>query len=624
VPAKITQEEFDLRVRAVFGDKLNIDGFVYSRYNCRGRVTCPTHGPYEVSAQNLLKGFGCIKCYRESRIGVLKDDLSAFVAKARDAHGDKYDYSSSVYIGAKKKISILCPEHGEFSQEAWGHTKGKGCPLCGSVKAGLSNQLSQADFMSKAITAHGDKYDLRNVVFSGGKNKIEVLCREHGAFHPSAGNFLYRKSGCPSCAAEALGFRSRLSPDEYIARARSVHGDRFTYGNVVYKANAAYLEIECSKHGVFTQLAQDHLNGVGCAKCSKPTFSTASFVDNAMLVHGDRYGYALSDYTGSTTKVSITCKIHGEFVQTPNMHVNESQGCPQCARVGPSAGQLEVASLLAQHTSVIVGHKLGRFELDVFLPEHMLAIEYHGLVWHSTKYQKDITRDFKKHKLASEHGIRVIHLYADEWRFKKDLFSSLLLSAIGHQYKRVFARSLSVIRVGGEASQKFYSEYHTQGPLNTSTTTYALHDGVAPVAMMSFSRVTSQRGQVARPDKYELRRYATSRTVVGGASRLMASFLRDHPDCKTLLSYSENRLFSGAMYDRLGFKVSHISKPSYWYITTSLRDGRMDKARFKRSALEKINGFRFDPAMSERANCEANGYYQVHDCGKTCWVFTRP
>jgi len=624
VPAKITQEDFETRVRAIFGDKLSIDGFVYTRYNCRGRVTCPTHGSYEVSAQNLLKGLGCIRCYRESRIGVLKDDLDAFVAKARAVHGDKYDYSNSVYIGAKKKITVLCPEHGEFSQEAWGHTKGKGCPLCGNVKAGVSNQLSNADFMAKAISAHGDKYDLSNVVFSGGRNKIEVVCRVHGAFYPSAGNFLYRKSGCPSCAVEAVGFRSRLSPDEYISRARAVHGDRFTYGSVVYRANAAYLEVECSKHGVFTQLAQDHLNGVGCVKCSKPTFNTVSFVDNAMLVHGDRYGYDLSAYTGTTTKVSITCKIHGEFMQTPNMHVNEAQGCPRCARVGPSTGQLEVAAFLAQHTSVIVGHKLGRVELDVFLPEHMLAVEYHGLVWHSTKYQKDITRDFRKHKLAAEHGIRVVHVYADEWALKKGIVCSLLLSAIGCQHMRVFARTLSVIKVGGGESSRFYSEYHIQGPLNTSGITYALYDGTVPVAMMSFSRVTSQRGQAAMSDKYELRRYATSRTVVGGASRIMAYFLRDHPDCKTILSYSENRLFSGSMYNKLGFKVLHISKPSYWYVTANFREGRMPKGHFKRSNLERMTGFKFDPAMSERANCEANGYYQVHDCGKTCWVFTRP
>lgn len=623
MPTKLTQDEFDRRIAANFGDRLDTSGFIYTNYTCKGIVRCPTHGPYEVSAQGLLNGRGCVKCYHESKKGVFKENLQDFIARAVLVHGERYDYSGTVYNGMKKSLTVLCREHGEFKQQAWSHINGQGCPECGKVQRGVSNRMSHARYISLVTAVHGNEYDLSRISYTRINEKIEVRCHLHGPFYPTANNFLHRKSGCPSCARERVGVISRKPELEYIKQAVELHGERFTYSGVEYKHGQAYLKVVCPEHGEFTQLAQDHLKGVGCSKCSRHVFDTQSFITSATAVHNGRYKYESVEYTGSTAKVTINCDIHGTFDQTPNMHVNESQGCPRCAGVGPSKGQLEVAEFLKAHTRVVVGHKIGRKELDIYLPECGLAVEYHGLIWHSSLYQKDVTRDYKKHQLAAEAGIRVIHIYADEWEFKKQQVSNLLAAAIGVPRPAIYARATVINLVSPSIASRFYSQNHIQGPVSGECQDYGLlYDGEF-VAMMSFSRVVSIRGSHARPGEFELRRYATSRLVVGGASRLMAAFMRDNADCCYLISYSDNRLYSGDMYKKLGFRLDHVSKPSYSYVTPNIRHGRIPKARFKRSSLLTMPGFRFDPSLSERANCEANGFYQVHDCGKTRWVLDR-
>jgi len=255
----------------------------------------------------------------------------------------------------------------------------------------------------------------------------------------------------------------------------------------------------------------------------------------------------------------------------------------------------------------------------VFLPEHQLGVEFHGLVWHSEKFTTTPTRDFQKHKLAESLGIRIIHIYQDEWEFRPHTVKRLLLSAIGVPGVRVAARKTSVIQVSDDDAAPFFEDNHIQGHVNSPCRHYGLQYEGRIVAIMSFSRVTSIRGSRATAVDHELRRYATACTVVGGASKLLKAFLRDHLDVERVISYSDNRMYAGGMYEKLGFKRDNVSDPSYCYVKPALQ-WRVHKSKFKRSALQTREGFNFDPALSEGENCHKNGWYRLYDCGKTRWV----
>jgi hypothetical protein len=124
----------------------------------------------------------------------------------------------------------------------------------------------------------------------------------------------------------------RLTTEEFISKARLVHGDKYNYLNE-YLGSKKYMLIECVIHGKFSQKPNCHLNGDGCSKCSgkyKPT--TEDFINKSKLIHGNKYDYSLSYYTNSKTKIKIICPKHGIFEKKPDNHINQKSGCPICFR----------------------------------------------------------------------------------------------------------------------------------------------------------------------------------------------------------------------------------------------------------------------------------------------------
>lgn len=125
-----------------------------------------------------------------------------------------------------------------------------------------------------------------------------------------------------------------MTTEEFIERAKAVHGDKYDYSRVNYvDRNKTKVEIICPAHGSFWQLPGNHLAGKGCLKCSgryQPT--TEEFIERANQIHNSKYDYSKVDYKNAKTKVEIICPEHGSFWQTPYCHTVREQGCPICAR----------------------------------------------------------------------------------------------------------------------------------------------------------------------------------------------------------------------------------------------------------------------------------------------------
>lgn len=123
----------------------------------------------------------------------------------------------------------------------------------------------------------------------------------------------------------------KLTTQEFIDRARTVHGDKYSYALSVYKSARENILIHCQKHGVFEQRPNDHLNRRGCPTCGgKHQNNKNSFIKKAVRIHGNKYSYSLVDYVNNSTRVKIVCQIHGVFEQTPDSHVNRKSNCPAC------------------------------------------------------------------------------------------------------------------------------------------------------------------------------------------------------------------------------------------------------------------------------------------------------
>lgn len=193
--------------------------------------------------------------------------IEDFIKRAIAVHGNRYDYSKSIYFGCMDKIEVICQKHGPFWQMANSHLQGVGCPQCGWKRISHKNSLSLEDFVKKAKEKHGTKYDYSKSVYLGCEKKMEIICPIHGTFWQEPNNHL-RGGGCRSCGYQDHANKTMLGLKAFVERANEIHGGRYDYSEVIYKNSYTKVKIICKKHGAFHQIPHSHFRGRGCPKCS--------------------------------------------------------------------------------------------------------------------------------------------------------------------------------------------------------------------------------------------------------------------------------------------------------------------------------------------------------------------
>jgi hypothetical protein len=194
--------------------------------------------------------------------------------------------------------------------------------------------MKTVEFIKKANQVHGDKWDYSKAKYSTAKTPICIICQIHGEFKQSPSKHLSGQ-GCPICGKERKG-RKWLTLEEFISKAKKIHGDKWDYSKVIIRKSTSKIILTCPVHGDFTQIARNHLIGLGCRKCSSTsngerirTKAKNIFIARSKKIHSGKYTYEGTKYKSAMNKVSITCPTHGEFKQTPAKHLS-GQGCPKC------------------------------------------------------------------------------------------------------------------------------------------------------------------------------------------------------------------------------------------------------------------------------------------------------
>lgn len=193
-----------------------------------------------------------------------------FIKKAKEIHGDKYDYSKVEYINAKTKVCIICSKHGEFLQNPHNHISNKsGCPKCSKNH----NRYNTENFIDKVKCLYNDKYDYSLVKYVDGKTKIKIICPIHGIFEKSPMKHL-QGQGCPKCSKTNASLKNRKTYNMFVTEAQKCHGNKYDYSKVNYVNANNKVCIICPKHGEFWQTPHHHLNGIGCPKCKMSKLET--------------------------------------------------------------------------------------------------------------------------------------------------------------------------------------------------------------------------------------------------------------------------------------------------------------------------------------------------------------
>ena len=272
------------------------------------------------------------------------------------------------------------------------------------------NRLTQAEFENRVRKAHEGKYDLSKAQYERSDKKLEVVCPEHGSWWITPSN-LFRKKGCPKCTGKKgpkrtgiggrrCNGRMKLTQAEFENRVRSLYGDIYDFSNVIYAGVHKKIMLVCTQHGEFFITPNKLFCGCSCPKCGYEKMAKQKFLgqqefENRILsLFGEKADCSDAIYRGKREKVTMRCAEHDiEFETTPDSLFTGAWGCPKCCRSRKSKGEDSVAEYIES-----LGMKVERgrrdiispLEIDIFIPEKNLGIEYNGHYYHGESRPKNL------------------------------------------------------------------------------------------------------------------------------------------------------------------------------------------------------------------------------------------
>lgn len=185
-----TTEQFIQESKNKFGNKYNYSKTIYINAVTEVCIICPEHGEFwQLPRTHLRSSQGCPDCARKYK----NYTTDSFIKKANEIHNNKYTYNKTIYNGGRNNVIITCPIHGDFEQKPIYHLQGHGCSKCGKVY-----QYNSREFIEKAKSIHGDKYNYNNVNYVNTSTLIDIICPTHGKFLQTPECHL-RGQGCPKC-----------------------------------------------------------------------------------------------------------------------------------------------------------------------------------------------------------------------------------------------------------------------------------------------------------------------------------------------------------------------------------------------------------------------------------------
>jgi len=443
-------------------------------------------------------------------------------------------------------------------------------------------------------------------------------------------NSLLERKACPRCSQKIKKTTESFKEDLRVRR----NGQFEVLGE--YKNNKTKITIKHIKCGHEWEVRPDAIlsESYGCPKCALESKSQKmkkyvikenikktdlEYKNEVKLLVGDEY-LVLGEYTGVFDKILHKHTICGnEYLVSPNKFLF-GRRCPVCAISGISKAEKEIyeyiksiyfGTIIENDTAVLSGK-----ELDVYLPDRKIAFEFDGLYWHSDEY-KDKDYHIQKSKDTNALGIRLIHIFEDEWSQKQEIVKAKIKHILNlNSGTKIYAKKCEVKEIDSAEKDQFLEENHIQGK-DKSSIRLGLFNENELVSVMTFSSIRkSVGGNNDEKISHELVRFASKKEkVIVGAFGKMISYFKKKYDWKGIKTFADLRWssFDDTVYSKIGFIKTHISKPNYWYfIPKDMK--RFHRYSFRKQELKnKLQ--KYDDTKTEVENMKENGWMRIYDCG---------
>lgn len=302
------------------------------------------------------------------------------------------------------------------------------------------------------------------------------------------------------------------------------------------------------------------------------------------------------------------------FDQRYNFYLKEQ--CPKCYPAY-SKEEIKIYEVLKGLNNTIQSNRrliIKPFELDYYIEDKNIAIEYNGLYWHSEiNGKKDKFYHLFKTELCEQKNIRLIQIFEDEWLKNQKNVINRIKNILGLIKRSIYARKCEIKEIDSNLKNRFLDKYHIQGR-DISNINLGCYYQNHLVAVMTFSKLRIALGAIHHDKHYELSRFCSIHNfnIIGGAGKLLSFFEKNYKPI-LIKTFADRRWSQGQLYYKLGFQLHHISKPNYWYVPYGGKR-RYHRFNFRKNILKDKLPI-FDNSLSEWQNMKNNQYDRIWDCG---------
>ena len=614
------KEKFLAKAKETHNGKYTYSNFVYVNNTTKGYITCPIHGDFLQTPKNHMNGQGCPICGKEYAKNCRKNNFENFLttAKERFKNNFSYPYIEEEYENSHSKITIRCNTCGNtFVKIACDHitSPNGGCNVC--YKKSFEKYYSYEELLKHNILGLNIK------PFEGKKeyrDKCIVICPKHGEYEVIINSILKGKGKCKKCVgkkATDIETFKKLFIQKYGKELDCNFGE---YINM--STNITFICKKCGhkfKRLPYALLRKEYRDV--CPECSlrkiseERTKSTEQFKLDVEKIYGKGV-FDMTDtvYTKSSEYVTLKCNKCGRYFTKEANSLLQGNGCPY-HYLNASKSEDEIADFIKNKGFAIIRNDRSildnKHELDIYIPDKQFAIEFDGVFWHN-EVNKPINYHLDKTEECKKKGIRLIHIFEDEWLDKSNIWKSMLNNLLGLNENRIFARKCKIKEVSMDESKNFLEENHLQGYCH-SQIRYGLYYNNKLVSLMTFGKTRHFIGNSSH--QFELLRFCNklNTSVIGAASRLFKYFIKTVKP-NNIVSYADKRWSNGNLYEKLRFHKYNESKPNYYYVIGNRRKNRFN---FRKSIL--VKKYNCPQDMSEHEFCKSKGWYRIYDCGCLCY-----
>ena len=538
--------------------------------------------------------------------------------------------------GSNKVVWWQCDKGHEWQAKIGNRTiLNRGCPYCSGRKI-LQGFNDLATVNPKLIPRWDEKKNLPitiDMVGVGTHGKYWWLCSKGHSWESVISHMASEKTtqsksnGCPYCSGRKVlqGFNDLATVAPEIARQWHSTLNADLKPSMVTAGNNTKVWWECDKgHAYQAKVGNRFYLNRSCPYCAgqKVLAGENDFASNHPELISQWHptknnSLKPNEITpGTDKKIWWQCsKGHEWDTSVHHRTGSKKTGCPSCAGI-VSKAELELIDFV---TSLLQGSDVQKNvrsvingELDIYIPEKQMAIEYNGLYWHSEANGKDKTYQYNKWFSCKEQGIQLIQIWEDDYIRNSELVKNMLAYKLGaSRQETVYARRTEVKTLTKKQSDEFLNNNHIQGDVDGKMRVALMHDNI-PVAVMVLKTEAGSNGKILN-----LLRYATSMNVVGGFTKLLSWVEKNNPNITSIVTFSDNTVSDGGLYANNGFKVAGIVKPDYMYLVKGVREHKFNY-RLKRFKTDP--NLKWVEGLSETQLAELNNLPRIWDAGKVKWV----